>query len=217
MNVSIEIKSDTHNYRVKKLRTYLHKFKEAPGVYVFYDINNTVLYVGKSKNLQRRLRQHLSGSNVNLSDAYYCTIHVTNSENSADILETYLINELEPAYNIDKAVFKSFSEYASESLQEVLMQIKELQLEIEELTEELREYAPNVYEDDDFEVLGEHLWITEHIRQIRTNIARLKRRASVYLRRGGKSLNDTTVEEMKILERRRRSSAYLAIRGGVRH
>jgi excinuclease ABC subunit C len=79
-----------------------------PGVYRWLDTNGNVLYVGKAKNLRRRMRTYLGtgalkegfrkrGLFEKMADL---TITVTNTELEALILETHLIRTLKPRYNI---------------------------------------------------------------------------------------------------------------------
>lgn len=76
-----------------------------PGCYLWKDKNQQVIYVGKAKNLQRRMKQYFNGNLSpknqllvkNIVDFDY---QITPSEVDALILEQELINEHEPKYNI---------------------------------------------------------------------------------------------------------------------
>lgn len=83
-----------------------------PGVYRYYDKDGKLLYVGKAKNLKKRVRSYfnfnpfsinfkLSPRIVNmLSYATHIEYIVTNSEADSLILENSLIKQLKPKYNI---------------------------------------------------------------------------------------------------------------------
>ena len=89
-------------------RKFLQDVPTLPGVYRMYDLQQTILYIGKAKNLKRRLasyfRQADTASNqknqhllAQLSDIK-CTI--TQHENEALILENNLIKAYKPKFNI---------------------------------------------------------------------------------------------------------------------
>lgn len=87
----------------KQLENIPHK----PGVYKYYDKNGTILYVGKAKDLKKRVssywnnKQNASGKlNVLLSKIKRIEYIITNSEGDALLLENNLIKTLHPRYNI---------------------------------------------------------------------------------------------------------------------
>lgn len=97
-------------YRVTKTATDLHlKLKllpELPGIYQFLDANGTIIYVGKAKNLKKRVGTYFSKKPENgktymlvkkIVDLRYT---VVNSEMDAFLLENSLIKEYQPKYNI---------------------------------------------------------------------------------------------------------------------
>lgn len=77
-----------------------------PGVYRMYDLDSKVIYVGKAKNLKKRLqsyfRKNLDSSKTQLlmSKVVDVQVTVTHTENEALILENNLIKEFRPRYNI---------------------------------------------------------------------------------------------------------------------
>lgn len=79
----------------------------APGVYLYKDTTGTIIYVGKAKDLKRRVRQYFAsdiepGSKTAQLVSRIETInHIeTHSEFDALILEAKLIREYNPKYNI---------------------------------------------------------------------------------------------------------------------
>ena len=42
----------------EKIRLLIDNLKHAPGVYLMYDVSNTVIYVGKAKDLFKRVSQY---------------------------------------------------------------------------------------------------------------------------------------------------------------
>ena len=42
----------------EKIKVLISNLKHSPGVYLMYDKDNTVIYVGKAKDLQKRVSQY---------------------------------------------------------------------------------------------------------------------------------------------------------------
>jgi excinuclease ABC subunit C len=80
----------------------------SPGIYRWLDEKGTVMYVGKAKNLRKRLSQYVhpsKGASGPWRQSFLAKIAdfdvtVTDSEIEALILETNLIKELKPKYNV---------------------------------------------------------------------------------------------------------------------
>lgn len=79
-----------------------------PGCYRFMNDNAKVIYIGKSKNISRRLSSHFKGKKGHLPKEVYdntakIEIIKTPDHATALALEQYLINKYKPRYNkIDK-------------------------------------------------------------------------------------------------------------------
>ncbi len=77
-----------------------------PGCYIYYDKDGEIIYVGKAKNLKRRVysyfhKQHDSvKTNVLVSQIEKLEYIITDSEVEALILESHLIKKHKPRYNI---------------------------------------------------------------------------------------------------------------------
>ena len=77
-----------------------------PGCYLYYDKKGTIIYVGKAKNLKRRVysyfhKQHESPkTNILVSQIEKLEYIITDSEVEALILESHLIKQHKPKYNI---------------------------------------------------------------------------------------------------------------------
>lgn len=76
-----------------------------PGSYQMYDKNDVVIYVGKAKNLKRRLssyfnRVHSGKTGELVKNISYFKYIVTNTELESFILEINLIKKYNPKYNI---------------------------------------------------------------------------------------------------------------------
>ncbi len=85
----------------EKLKTIPHK----PGSYQMRNINNTVIYVGKAKDLYKRVNSYFKGNVTGktakmVSEVVDFTYITTSTEQEAFILELNLIKEYNPKYNI---------------------------------------------------------------------------------------------------------------------
>ncbi|MDD7415891.1 MAG: excinuclease ABC subunit UvrC [Treponemataceae bacterium] len=84
-----------------------------PGVYLWRDENQTVIYVGKAKVLKNRLSSYFSGkkdikTRTLISRAVSIEYITTDNEYEALILENNLIKKYSPRYNIDLKDDKSY-------------------------------------------------------------------------------------------------------------
>lgn len=94
---------------LKKIQFYPGDVPSKPGVYIFRDRFGTVIYVGKAANLRRRVSQYFQPSRETRADAklrsminsietWECIpVH---SEDESLILESRLIKEYAPRYNV---------------------------------------------------------------------------------------------------------------------
>ncbi|NBO37108.1 excinuclease ABC subunit UvrC [bacterium] len=97
----------TTNERLAALREKLTKVPNYPGVYIHKSADGKVLYVGKAKNLQNRLRSYFSGLDRHApkTRALVSRVHdfdfiVVDNENESLLLENNLIKHHRPPYNI---------------------------------------------------------------------------------------------------------------------
>ena len=93
------------------LKQRLKDIPQEPGVYRWLDTKGNVLYVGKAKNLRRRMRHYVGASAAKegmrkrglFEKMADLSITVTNTEMEALILEAHLIRSLRPRFNISLA------------------------------------------------------------------------------------------------------------------
>jgi excinuclease ABC subunit C len=87
-------------------KAYLGQLTARPGVYRMYGAAGDLLYVGKARNLRKRVGSYFFRASGNPRiEAMVAQIHrvevtVTNSEDEALLLEAALIKEQQPRYNI---------------------------------------------------------------------------------------------------------------------
>ena len=79
---------------------------ESPGIYQYLNAEGTIIYVGKAKNLKRRVssyfnREHEPGkTRVLVSKIADIRYIVVNTEEDALLLENNLIKKYKPRYNV---------------------------------------------------------------------------------------------------------------------
>lgn len=86
---------------------------ERSGVYRMFDVNKQVLYVGKAKNLKKRLTNYIKSNLDNktlrmIANTCFLEYSITNSEVEALLLEAQLIKKFQPKFNILLKDCKSF-------------------------------------------------------------------------------------------------------------
>ena len=89
----------------KLIQSKLELLPTSPGCYIHKDKNDTIIYVGKAKNLRNRVRSYFRGSHDTKTEALVSEIEdfefiVTESNIEALLLEINLIKENKPKYNI---------------------------------------------------------------------------------------------------------------------
>ncbi|RKS55504.1 excinuclease ABC subunit C [Gillisia mitskevichiae] len=88
------------------LKIQLQTLPDSPGVYQYYDKNGKILYVGKAKNLKKRVSSYFNKSHdSHRIDVMVKKIRdikhiVVNSETDALLLENNLIKKYQPRFNV---------------------------------------------------------------------------------------------------------------------
>ena len=85
---------------------YLKNLTTSPGVYKFLDKNERVIYIGKAKNLKKRVKSYFSTRQVDqktrslVSNISNISVVLVDTESDALLLENNLIKKFKPKYNI---------------------------------------------------------------------------------------------------------------------
>ncbi len=92
---------------IDRLKEIVHRLPESPGVYKFYSEDDILIYVGKAKNIKKRVTSYFTkNSGVNrktlklVSEIDRIDFTVSNTEFDALLLENNFIKQNQPKYNI---------------------------------------------------------------------------------------------------------------------
>lgn len=92
--------------RIERLKQIVLAMPEKPGSYQYYDADGIIIYVGKAKNLKKRVSSYFHKevdrfkTKVLVSKIHDITYTVVNTEEDALLLENALIKKYNPKYNI---------------------------------------------------------------------------------------------------------------------
>lgn len=92
--------------RLDRLKQIVYSLPEKPGSYQYYDKDNTIIYVGKAKNLKHRVSSYFNKNLQSRKTAMLVskieniTFSVVKTEEDALLLENNLIKKYQPRYNV---------------------------------------------------------------------------------------------------------------------
>ncbi|MCY4273930.1 MAG: excinuclease ABC subunit UvrC [Gammaproteobacteria bacterium] len=95
-------------------KSFLKHVTEQPGVYIFTGQDGHALYVGKAKNLKKRMQSYFRKSNPSVKTRlmvekiHHAEVQTTRTESEALLLENNLIKSKRPRYNISLRDDKSY-------------------------------------------------------------------------------------------------------------
>jgi excinuclease ABC subunit C len=108
------LKYQTSNTNIGYLKSLISVLPDQPGIYQFFDASNTVIYIGKAKNLKKRVSSYFSKNHEhrktailvrNINDIKHMVVE---TEQDALLLENNLIKKYQPRYNIRLKDDKSY-------------------------------------------------------------------------------------------------------------
>jgi excinuclease ABC subunit C len=108
------LKYQGQNKNIENIKTLVSVLPEMPGIYQFFDDNGTIIYVGKAKNIKRRVSSYLVKNHDNRKTAILVrniakiSHMVVETEQDALLLENNLIKKYQPRYNIRLKDDKSY-------------------------------------------------------------------------------------------------------------
>jgi len=103
---SAEHESNTESSQVFDSAAFLKNVTSKPGVYRMLDDKAQVIYVGKARNLKKRLTSYFRQTGLSpktrvmVSKINAINVTITHTEGEALLLESNLIKELRPRYNV---------------------------------------------------------------------------------------------------------------------
>ncbi|MBO9573659.1 MAG: excinuclease ABC subunit C, partial [Chitinophagaceae bacterium] len=98
----------------KEFQQIIHTIPTEPGIYKYYDNAGELLYVGKAKNLRKRVSSYFTKTFINykthelVQRIRRVEFTIVNSEQDAFLLENSLIKQYQPKFNIDLKDDKSY-------------------------------------------------------------------------------------------------------------
>jgi excinuclease ABC subunit C len=100
----------------QELHNQILSLPESPGVYQYFNIKDEIIYIGKAKNLKKRVSSYFNKTheyvkiNVLVKNIAYLKYIVVATETDALLLENNLIKQYQPRYN---AMLKDGKTYPS--------------------------------------------------------------------------------------------------------
>ncbi len=102
---SLKLKSTDSALPPNLPQQHINNLPDVPGVYYFHDNIGKIIYVGKAKNLKKRVKSHFTNNRIDLQkqeflkNIYQVTHQTCGTELIAFILETVEIKRIWPKYN----------------------------------------------------------------------------------------------------------------------
>ena len=91
----------------EQFHTILNTLPNQPGIYKYFDENNHLIYVGKAKNIRKRVSSYFTKTFTGykthelVKRIEHIEFTIVNSEKDAFLLENALIKEHQPKFNIN--------------------------------------------------------------------------------------------------------------------
>jgi len=99
---------------LKHLKQKLKNLPKNPGIYKFLDNQNKILYIGKAKNISKRVRSYFNKKHLNYKTSLLAKniekidFIIVDTEQDALLLENKLIKKFQPKYNIQLKDHKTY-------------------------------------------------------------------------------------------------------------
>lgn len=98
-----------------QLKKIISSLPQSPGVYKYFDTNNSLIYIGKAKNIKKRVASYFTKKFDNSKTAALVSkissiqFTLVETEMDAFLLENALIKKFQPKYNVDLKDDKTYS------------------------------------------------------------------------------------------------------------
>jgi excinuclease ABC subunit C len=105
-DITVHVPERTADMEEKRFMVNTDHVPSTPGVYCWLGDNGAILYIGKAKNLRRRVKSYLTGAKhssrikVMMNKARSIDFILTRSDRDALLLESNLIKHHQPPYNV---------------------------------------------------------------------------------------------------------------------
>lgn len=84
--------------------------REKGGIFMFYNADNELLFVGKARKIRQRIKKHfedtVSVMKNHRDEVTKIEIYIVDEAMDREIYETYAVNTLKAKYNVEKVFFK---------------------------------------------------------------------------------------------------------------
>jgi excinuclease UvrABC nuclease subunit len=84
--------------------------RDMGGIFMFYNDNEELLFVGKARKLRPRIKKHFedttSPMKANRDEVTKIDVCLIGDPVHREIYETYIVNELKAKYNVEKVLYK---------------------------------------------------------------------------------------------------------------
>lgn len=89
----------------------LHKItRQNGGIFLFYNEQNEVLFVGKARKIRQRIKKHFEDTVSPMKDhrdeVFKIEVYEIEDQMEREIYETYAINTFKAKYNVEKVFYK---------------------------------------------------------------------------------------------------------------
>ena len=105
-NITVHQNQQLESYKATEINLESHKlskYDKSPGVYFFLNLQGEVIYVGKAKNIRKRLQSHFSKTanhvNIDYSEVHTIDVVYTGNDIIAQLVESENIKDLKPLFN----------------------------------------------------------------------------------------------------------------------
>lgn len=84
--------------------------RDKGGIFMFYNDNQELLFVGKARKLRPRIKKHFNDNvspiKLHRDEVSKIEVCIVRDPAHREIYETYIINELKSKYNVEKVYYK---------------------------------------------------------------------------------------------------------------